>query len=62
MAKAERVKGDLSIHPDRPRAGSRINDNDCVSVLQTGLLAGIPRTVNFVQSPETLSVKTMQTP
>ena len=37
------------------------NDNYCVSVLQTGLLAGSQRTVNFVQSPETLSVKTIQT-
>ena len=30
----------LTIHPDQPRAGSPINDNYCVKVLRTGLLAG----------------------
>ena len=30
----------LTFHPDQPRASSPINDNYCVKVLQTGLLAG----------------------
>ena len=29
-----------TFHPDQPRAGSPINDNYCVKVLQAGLLAG----------------------
>ena len=29
-----------TIHPDQPRVSSHINDNYCVKVLQTGLLAG----------------------
>ena len=33
----------LTIHPDQPRASSPINDNYCVKVLQTGLLAGSKR-------------------
>ena len=59
MVRARGVKGDLSTHSVWPRTRSRINDNYCVSVLKTGLLAGSQETVNFVQLPETLSIKTM---
>ena len=60
MVRARGVKGDLlSIHPDWPRASSRIHDNYCVNVLKTGLLAGSQETVNYVQLPETRSLKTM---
>ena len=60
MVRARGLKrGDLSIHPDWPRESSRINDNYCVNVLKTGLLAGSQEIVNYVQLPGTLSVKTM---
>ena len=62
MVRVGEVKTDLNTHPDQPKASSHINDNYCISVLLTGLLAGSQRTVNLVQSPETLNVKTMQTP
>ena len=65
MVRAGGAKGNLlSTHPDRPRASSHINDNYCVSLLQTGLLAGSQETVKCAQLPRDLSLKTMnsQTP
>ena len=60
MVRARRVKGNhFSIHPDWPRAISRLNDIHCVNVLKKGLLDGSQESVNYVQLPETLSVKTM---
>ena len=58
MVRVEEVKGNTSTHPDQPRASSHINDNYCINVLQTGLLAGSQETV---QSTENLSVKTILT-
>ena len=36
------ARANTSIHPDRPRASSRINDNYCVNKLQERLLARSP--------------------
>ena len=58
MVRVEGVKQNTSTHPNQPRASSPINDNYCVKVLQTGLLAGSKqptpdRTLNII-SPETV--------
>ena len=57
IVRARGAKGSLlSTHPDQPRASSHTNDNYCVNVLQTGLLAGSQETVKCVQLPEDLSL------
>ena len=43
------VKASTSIHRDLPRVNSLINDNQCITLLQEGLLTGntsVPRTIN----------------
>ena len=47
------VNRNTSTHPDLPRANSLINDNQCITMLQGGLLAGSPlvprQTMNFLK-------------
>ena len=58
MIRVEKVEGNISTHPDRPRVSSHTNDNYCVNVLQSGLPA---RSQETVQLREILNVKTIQT-
>ena len=47
MVNTAEEKANISTQPDQPRASSRINDNQCVAMLQTRLLAGSsPQTLN----------------
>ena len=47
MSNTAEEKANISTPPDQPRASSRINDNQCVAMLQTRLLAGSsPQTLN----------------
>ena len=49
MASTAEEKANISTPPDQPRASSCINDNQCVEMLQTRLLAGSsPQTLNNV--------------
>ena len=64
MVRVEGVKENLSIHPDQPRASSPINDNYCLKVLQTELLAGNKqptpgRTMNILSPNPVLTAPTL---